>query len=98
MREDSFPPRPLIISPERSNSPAPIDSPVSAVLSPRDSARYLEYQRGLISIHRSTGVLPTVKILNGEIIKIGDLPVAGGVYSDIWLGKWLAEEKVYMGL
>lgn len=61
---------------------------------PRDSERYLQYQRGLINLHRTTGIPPTVKRLNGEITKLGDLAVAGGTYSDIWLGMWLCEKKV----
>jgi len=61
---------------------------------PHDSQRYLEYQRGLINLHRETGILPTIKVLNGEVIKVSDLAVAGGTYSDIWIGRWLGEEKV----
>ncbi|KAJ3517797.1 hypothetical protein NLJ89_g281 [Agrocybe chaxingu] len=56
--------------------------------------KYLQYQRGLINLHRETGVPPTIKVLNGEVTKHGDLAIAGGVYSDIWAGKWLGEEKV----
>ena len=26
--------------------------------------------------------------------KVGELAVAGGTYSDIWVGMWLGEEKV----
>ncbi|CAA7267978.1 unnamed protein product [Cyclocybe aegerita] len=59
-----------------------------------DSQRYLQYQRGLITLHRETGIPPTIKVLNGEVTKYGDLAIAGGVYSDIWAGKWLGEEKV----
>jgi hypothetical protein len=33
-------------------------------------------------------------MLNGEVTKQGDLAIAGGTYSDIWLGLWLGEEKV----
>ncbi|KAF8906038.1 TKL/TKL-ccin protein kinase [Gymnopilus junonius] len=58
------------------------------------SQRYLEYQRGLIKLHRETGIPPTIKILNGEVIRNGELAVAGGTYSDIWVGLWLGEEKV----
>ncbi|KAF9496038.1 kinase-like protein [Pleurotus eryngii] len=56
--------------------------------------RYLEYQRSLMNLHRITGLPPSVKILNGEITKAGDLAVAGGAYSDVWKGKWLGEEEV----
>jgi serine/threonine protein kinase len=59
-----------------------------------DSQRYLQYQRGLINLHRETGIPPTIKVLNGEVSKTGELAVAGGTYSDIWLGLWLREEKV----
>ncbi|KAF8803631.1 TKL/TKL-ccin protein kinase [Phlegmacium glaucopus] len=61
---------------------------------PRDSRRYLQYQRGLINLHRETGIPPTIKVLDGEVTKVGELAVAGGTYSDIWVGMWLGEEKV----
>lgn len=54
-------------------------------------------QRGLVNLHRMTAILPSVKILDGEIVKLDDIPVAGGKYSDIWLGRWLDEEKVRGG-
>jgi hypothetical protein len=68
-----------------SNSPLP---------QPHDSFRYLQYQRGLINLRRETGIPPTIKILDGEVTKVGELAVAGGTYSDIWVGMWLGEEKV----
>lgn len=61
---------------------------------PADAQRYLQYQRGLLNLHRLTGIPPSVKVLNGEVTKSGDLPIAGGTYSDIWLGEWLGEKKV----
>ncbi len=61
---------------------------------PKDGERYLEYQRSLMNLHRATGLPPSVKVLNGEITKAGDLAVAGGAYSDVWKGKWLGEEEV----
>lgn len=48
----------------------------------------------LINLHRATGIPPTVKVLNGEVTKERELAVAGGTYSDIWLGTWLGEEKL----
>jgi hypothetical protein len=60
---------------------------------PRDGERYLQYQRSLMALHRATGIPPSVKRLNGEVTKIGDLAIAGGTYSDIWLGMWLGEKK-----
>lgn len=62
---------------------------------PQDSERYLKYQRGLFELHRSTGIPPTVKSLNGEVTKVGDLAVTGGTYSDVWVGEWLGEQKVW---
>jgi len=59
-----------------------------------DTQRYLEYQRGLLQLHENTGIPPSVKILNGEVVRIGDLAVAGGTYSDIWHGEWLGQKKV----
>lgn len=60
----------------------------------RDSQQYLQYQRDLINLHRETGIPPTIKRLNGEVMKTSELAVAGGTYSDIWMGVWLGEEKV----
>lgn len=77
----------MIIATERSSSPLPL---------PQDSQSYLQYQRGLMNLHHVTGIPPTVKVLNGEVTKEGELAVAGGTYSDIWLGTWLGEEKVGM--
>ena len=51
----------------------------------RDSPRYLKYQRGLINHYHETGILPTIKVLDDEVTKIGELAVAGGIYSDIWV-------------
>lgn len=61
---------------------------------PQDSQAYLQYQRGLVNLHRMTGVPPSIKILNGEVRRTSDNAVIGGVYSDIWQGTWLEEEKV----
>jgi hypothetical protein len=60
----------------------------------RGGQRYLQYQRDLITLHRETGIPPTIKKLNGEVTRTSDLAVAGGMYSDIWMGLWLDEEKV----
>ncbi|KAF8078197.1 TKL/TKL-ccin protein kinase [Lyophyllum atratum] len=85
---------PDIRSDVQSNVPSTSPPPV-----PKDSQRYLDYQRGviqrgLIQLHQLTGIPPTVKRLNGEVVKIGDLAIAGGTYSDIWQGIWLGEKKV----
>ena len=74
----------------RTDSPPPL---------PSDSQRYLEQQRevvqrGLIQLHELTGILPSIKLMNGEVKRIGDLAVAGGTYSDIWQGLWLGQKKV----
>ena len=66
---------------------------------PCDSQRYLEQQRevvqrGLIQLHQLTGIPPSIKLMNGEVRRIGDLAVAGGTYSDIWQGLWLGQKKV----
>jgi hypothetical protein len=69
-------------------------SPLSQTPEPEESKHYLEYQRGLFELHQKTGVPPTVKSLNGEVKKVGDLAVTGGTYSDVWVGLWLGQEKV----
>jgi hypothetical protein len=60
----------------------------------RDSQKYLQCQRDLITLHRETGIPPTIKKLDGEVTRTSDLAIAGGMYSDIWMGLWLGEEKV----
>jgi hypothetical protein len=74
----------MITAIDRSASPQP----------PAEAQRYLQYQRGLLNLHRLTGIPPSVKVLNGEVTKVGDLAIAGGTYSDIWIGAWLGEKKV----
>ncbi|KAL0947261.1 hypothetical protein HGRIS_013382 [Hohenbuehelia grisea] len=59
-----------------------------------DDNLYLQYQQSLMNLHKETGIPPSVKILNGEVTKIGELAIAGGTYSDVWLGTWLGSEKV----
>ncbi|KAF8226216.1 TKL/TKL-ccin protein kinase [Tricholoma matsutake] len=85
LRENTLLARKLMIATVQSASPSP---------QPADAQRYLQYQRGLLNLHRLTGIPPSVKVLNGEVTKSGDLPIAGGTYSDIWLGEWLGEKKV----
>ncbi|KAG6841205.1 hypothetical protein C0991_000867 [Blastosporella zonata] len=79
----------LMISDVRSHSPPPL---------PTDSQRYLEQQRevvqkGLAHLHQLTGIPPSIKLLNGEVKRIGELAIAGGTYSDIWEGSWLNDKK-----
>lgn len=50
-------------------------------------------QDALFQFHIETGTLPTIKVLNAEISKVEDTAVAGGTYSDIWLGLWLGKKK-----
>ncbi|KAG6910902.1 hypothetical protein DXG01_006585 [Tephrocybe rancida] len=80
----------LIVADIRSDSPQPL---------PNDSQRYLEQQRqvverGLAQLHQLTGIPPSIKLMNGEVKRIGDLAIAGGTYSDIWQGLWLGQKKV----
>jgi hypothetical protein len=56
--------------------------------------RYDVLERGLVNLHDLTGILPTIKKLDGEIKKDGDLAVAGGTNSDIWRGRWLGQKHV----
>lgn len=40
------------------------------------------------------GVASSIPRLDGQIVKVGDVAQAGGMYSDIWLGEWLSGQKV----
>jgi len=79
--------------PQLAHTPQPPESPPVPV--PQEGERYLQYQRGLFALHRAAGIPPTVKSLNGEVTKMGDLAVTGGTYSDVWVGMWLGAEKVH---
>ncbi|KAG6816948.1 hypothetical protein H0H87_001463 [Tephrocybe sp. NHM501043] len=95
IRQNSDPDQ-LMFTEIRSTSPPPL---------PTDSQRYLEQQRkavlerevvqnGLAQLHELTGIPPSIKLMNGEVTRIGDLAIAGGTYSDIWQGLWLGKKKV----
>ncbi|KZT20257.1 TKL/TKL-ccin protein kinase [Neolentinus lepideus HHB14362 ss-1] len=51
-------------------------------------------QHGLAQIHRLTGIPPSVKVLDGEVVKTDDMPIVGGTFTDVWRGVWLGTEKV----
>lgn len=81
----------LMVAGIRTDSPPPL---------PRNSQRHIEQQRqvvqrGLIQLHELTGIPPSIKLMNGEVRRLGDLAVAGGTYSDIWQGLWLGQKKVW---
>ncbi len=61
---------------------------------PERQKRYQQYEAGLTALHEFTGIPPTVKILDGEVTKVGDIAFSGGPYSDVWEGKWLNGGKV----
>jgi hypothetical protein len=96
MRQLRTSPENTLVLEQRTSSPVPMSPPGSPITaaSKSFSQQYLEMQRGLINLHRMGAIVPTVKILDGEIVKLDDIPVAGGTYSDIWLGRWFDEEKV----
>ncbi len=48
---------------------------------PRDSQKYLEYQRGLLNLHQATGVPPAMPDLSREVTRLGNSPVIGGSFS-----------------
>lgn len=55
---------------------------------------YENVQRALTELYRQLGIKPTVQLLDGEITRQDSIPVAGGIYSDVWIGWWLGETKV----
>ncbi|KZT69071.1 kinase-like protein [Daedalea quercina L-15889] len=55
---------------------------------------YDQCRRGLAHLQQLTDILPSIKQLNGEVIRVGDRPVEIGGHSQIWKGLWLGEIDV----
>jgi len=32
--------------------------------------------------------MPLVKRLDGEVVRQGEIPFAGGIYYEVWVGQW----------
>ena len=32
---------------------------------------------------------PPIKRLDGEVTRLGDMPFAGGMYCEVWVGRWV---------
>ncbi|KAJ3560551.1 hypothetical protein NP233_g10763 [Leucocoprinus birnbaumii] len=60
----------------------------------RSGKRYLDMQRGLMNLHDLTKIPPTIKVLDGEITREGEIAIAGGTSSDIWRGRWMGQKPV----
>ncbi|KAG6811485.1 hypothetical protein H0H92_007177 [Tricholoma furcatifolium] len=88
LRQNSDLDSPMVVTDIRSESPPPAESQLHV----QQKREIIE--KGLIQLHELTGVLPSIKVMNGEVKRIGDLAVAGGTYSDIWQGLWLGQKKV----
>ena len=73
---------------------SPVSTPGPSRGGTRDAHDLEKLEDTLFQFHIRTGTLPVNKILNEEVVKVGDLPIAGGVYSDIWPGMWLGQKKV----
>ncbi|TEB36054.1 kinase-like protein [Coprinellus micaceus] len=85
-------PSSLIIASEETASPT--SSPGPSRGGSKDTHDLERLEDTLYKFHVKTGTLPANKVLNEEIVKVGELPIAGGVYSDIWPGMWLGHKKV----
>ncbi|CCA66855.1 hypothetical protein PIIN_11716 [Serendipita indica DSM 11827] len=53
---------------------------------------------GLVTLVHETNVLPPIKDLRNEVVLTSTQPVTGGVYSDIFMGKWHGEKVAVKGL
>ncbi|KAH7905718.1 kinase-like domain-containing protein [Hygrophoropsis aurantiaca] len=53
-----------------------------------------QIEEALLNLHRLTGILPTVKILDNQVTKLNSTPSKGGPCSEVWEGLWLGSEKV----
>jgi len=54
-----------------------------------------QFRRGLAELQRLTGIPPTIKRLDGEVVRLGDMPVERGGHSALWQGLWLGRNKVH---
>ncbi|KAJ3545922.1 hypothetical protein NMY22_g2256 [Coprinellus aureogranulatus] len=75
------------------DSPGP-SSPIPSRGGSADTHEVEKWQTTLYNFHVQTGVLPTCKVINGEVTRTSDMAVDGGVYSDIWQGLYLNHGKV----
>ncbi|KZT06149.1 kinase-like protein [Laetiporus sulphureus 93-53] len=50
----------------------------------------------LVDFQRLTGMPPTIKILNGQVKKLGDRPLVWGNYSELWSGVWLGKIQIVL--
>lgn len=55
---------------------------------------YEQCQQGLVELHRLTGIPPSIKRLDGEVVRYGEYPVEKGPRSQVWIGYWLGNTKV----
>lgn len=61
---------------------------------PERSQEYQDIQRALTELYKRLRTRPQVYNLNGEVSRLGDIPVSGGTYSDVWMGLWMGDQKV----
>jgi len=61
---------------------------------PIPSGEQEQFQQGLADLQRRTGIPPTIKRLDGEVTKVGSMPVEKGGHSQVWQGLWLGQKKV----
>ncbi|KAH9934869.1 uncharacterized protein B0H18DRAFT_490629 [Fomitopsis serialis] len=55
---------------------------------------YGEFRKGLAHLQQLTDILPSIKQLDGEVVRTGDRPVEIGGHSQIWKGLWLDDIDV----
>ena len=68
--------------------------PQTGPLPSQTTEDYQKIMGGLADLYGATRKPPPVKVLDGEVVKIGKVPVAGGTYSDVWCGRWLGRHVV----
>lgn len=59
------------------------------------------WKNGLSELQRLTGIPPTLKILDGEVVKTSELPAGRGGHSLVWPGLWFGKKvalKVLHGI
>jgi len=63
-------------------------------LATSEDQTYAEVEQGLAELHHLTGIPPSLPRLDGQVVKLENIPRFTGSHSQIWVGKWLGKTTV----